>query len=101
MYLKLRHIVSLIGVSLQMASCTSNDPAEPGHSTEVTFATADLSRAVALSTLNTEGTSFAIYGDMRFMNSDHPTTVFDGTIVTYRNGNWSYKDTQYWYPKQR
>ena len=99
MFLKLRYIIILIALCGLMPSCTSDTPAESDEGAEVTFATAELSRAVAMSSLNTEGFSFAIYGDMKFMNSDQPVNVFGGNAVTYRSGKWTYNDTQYWFPK--
>ncbi|MDE6283636.1 MAG: fimbrillin family protein [Muribaculaceae bacterium] len=101
MYLKLRYIIILIALCGLMTSCTSDTTAEPdaGAEVEVTFVTADPSRAVALSGINTEGSTFAIYGDMKFMNSDRPVNVFGGNAVTYRSGKWTYEDTQYWFPQ--
>ncbi len=101
MYLKLRYIIILIALCGLMTSCTSDTTAEPdaGAAVEVTFVTADPSRAVALSGINTEGSSFAIYGDNKFMNSDHFMNVFCGDPVTYRSGKWTYNGTQYWFPK--
>lgn len=99
MSLKLKYIIILIALCGLMPSCVSDTPAEPDAVAEVTFVAADLSRAVAHSSLSTEGSSFVIYGDMKYMNSDHLINVFDGNAVTYSNGKWTYKNTQYWFPK--
>lgn len=99
MYLKpLYIIVVLIVAGCTMQSCTSYDWDAPVLGSEVTFEVADLSRASAISSINCEGSKFAVFSDMRYMNYDHLLTVFDGDIVTYLNGKWTYTNTQYWFP---
>lgn len=99
MYLKLLYTFFLIAATLVVSSCSSTEPAEPAEGAEVMFDVAGRSRASVISDINFEGSQFAVFGDMKIMNSDNPLTIFDGATVTFNNGNWTYNDTQYWYPQ--
>lgn len=94
------NILFLIGCLLCVASCSSDSPGEQetGKDVELQFDVVGESRADALADISFNGSQFAVYGDMKFMDNV-PITVFDHTAVTYNDGKWKYKDTQYWFPK--
>lgn len=87
-----------IFAACSVASCTHDAPdsEEVGTGTEMIFEVADESRASAVS--NSSFKEFALYGDMKFQDYVH-LTVFNKTVVSYKNGKWIYGDTQYWFPK--
>ena len=84
-----------------MCSCTSDDPYDDPYAAkgdEMILAVGELSRSSLTTNLNTQGSRFAIYGNMKFKDYD-PTLIFDKTIVSYNNNRWTYGETQYWFPQ--
>lgn len=97
---KLIYIFILSIAACLVTSCTDDAPGivDAGNDYELTFDVADRSRASVTGMLNFQGSEFAIYGDMKFKDNN-PQIIFNKTIVSYKNGQWGYDDTQYWYPK--
>lgn len=101
MYLNLRHIILLMSAGWLLSSCASDasDGWDIAQRSEMQFAVSSVSRASVATNINTLGSKFAIYGDMKFKDNDL-ITIFDNTIVKYGvNNQWGYSDTQYWFPK--
>lgn len=99
MHPKLLYIILLITAARLVSACSSHDPADITSDSEMAFVVSDdQSRAAVVSSLNSAGSEFAIYGDMKF--KDNPKLiVFDNAIVRYNNGNWVYDEPQYWFPQ--
>lgn len=97
MHFKTQHIFFFLAAGFLLSSCESEGPDATGS--ELTFAVSDGSRSTAISNLNTKGSTFAVWCDMKFKNNPK-LPVFDNTVVEYGNGKWSYSGvTQYWFPK--
>ena len=73
-----------------------------GEGVELSFATYGTTRASVTTDINTEGSRFAVCGDMinaESGNSDSKRIViFNNTEVGYDGSNWSYDETRYWFP---
>lgn len=85
-------------------SCTSDELGEEdiAQGSEVQFATSDISRASVTTETDVTGSTFAVYGDMKFMKEANPTPVviFNNTEVKYSSyDGWKYDgQKQYWFP---
>lgn len=82
---------------------TDVDPDPSTEALAMRFGTAAIgSRALLTNAdLQKSGAAFRVWGIYHATNDAalRPTTVFDGTAVTNDGaGNWSYDDTQYWFP---
>lgn len=98
---KLIYIFVLSFATFMLAACSEDDVpdvVDTAKGSELIFDVADQSRALATNVLSFNGSKFAIYGNMRFMDND-PIVIFNKTPVTYNNGKWRYGEVQYWFPK--
>ncbi|MDE5773439.1 MAG: fimbrillin family protein [Muribaculaceae bacterium] len=101
MYPKLKYFyfLSLAVAGMTISSCNSETP-DPDDSiigNVVNFDVYDITRAGETPAID----RFAVFGDRKFRDSDiNPNTIlFDGTVVEYKAGKWTYQGIQYWYPK--
>ena len=80
-------------------ACTSDSPdlASPEDYQEMKFVASEVSRSV-VSGINYEGSSFAIFGDMKY-SGDSPAEIFNNVEVKYDGSTWNYAGTQYWLPR--
>lgn len=81
------------------SSCVPDTPGseDADRGAELSFAASDLTRASVTTSLD----QFAVYGDMKLPGSNNatPFVMFNKTKVEYKNDNWFYDGTQYWFPK--
>ncbi|MDE6276770.1 MAG: fimbrillin family protein [Muribaculaceae bacterium] len=105
MYIKLSHILLLINIVCLLWSCERDAIDEkfdePGSEMQFVVSS-DRTRGSVTSTLETEGSRFALYGDKKSL-SDNQTrndvyTIFNNTPVSYTGNSWKYDTPQYWFP---
>lgn len=100
---KLTYVVFLSFIACLVSSCTSDTPdvVNTDNGRELSFIASGMSRASVISDINTPGSKFAVFGDMKFSGTADasPSIVFNKTEVAYIDNEWYYDDTQYWYPK--
>ncbi|MDE5607348.1 MAG: fimbrillin family protein [Muribaculaceae bacterium] len=87
----------IICCMLCVTSCSSDSVYEPesDKGVEMSFDMASESRATT-----TVLDEFSVYGEMKYQTgAADPIVIFDKTQVVNRDGVWSYKGTQYWFPK--
>lgn len=96
---KRTYLYLLFFVACLASSCTSDAPddVDVRKGSEVSFGVSDLTRTVTTD-INTPGSAFAVYGDMKEGNQADPSVLFDKTEVKYQNGRWDYEGAQYWFP---
>lgn len=103
MFNKHLHTYLLPFIACLVFSCVSDSPdyTAPDNETELTFTVAELSRASVTTGINTPGSKFAVYGDIKVSEASNadPTIIFNKTEVEYVGNTWSYDNTQYWFPK--
>ena len=101
---KPNHNIFLAFIALCFAaSCVSDPGVKPRENgVEVRFATSGLTRTAVTTDINTEGSRFAVYGDMKNLTSGNATSpvdvIFSMTEVLYSGSAWTYDRTQYWFP---
>lgn len=104
MFSKLRHINIILISGCLLASCTSDAPDIPKdpQGSEIHFTTIGGTRAAIASDLRTEGSKFALFGDMKLVSDNSSDIVlhelFNNTDVTFKGDKWSYDNLQYWFP---
>lgn len=104
MFSKRTYIFLLPFIACLVFSCSSDVPDNvvPEKGPELTFAVSDLTRASVTTEINSPGSKFVVYGEKKFIkgNADEESSIiFDKTEVEYVDGNWSYDNVQYWFPK--
>lgn len=94
---KLTYLYFLSFVVCLLSSCTSDTPdVDPGKGAEMYFDVSDQTRAAVTTSID----EFVVYGDIKSPTNETSNSVvmFNKTKVEYKNGSWSYDDTQYWIP---
>lgn len=71
-----------------------------GESGAIRFAGPAVTRAAIDGTadMQTEGSSFSVWGNYTDEEGSTPTSVFTAETVTYVSGMWGYEGTRYWLP---
>lgn len=84
-----------------LAACTSGttDGDGPADGCAVKFEAREASRASVITNTSLTANPFVVYADMtKTFGSGNAVSVFDGTVVSYTDGAWSYGTLQYWFP---
>lgn len=96
MYLKLTYL--LIAIALLASSCNSEPTDNTGFARgrELSFNVSDHTRVTVTKDFN----QFLVYGETKPEASGvtNPISIFNKTLVEYKNNIWTYDDTQYWIP---
>ncbi len=95
-----QHILNAVILILTAALCVSceSEPAKAG-SEAMRFAVSDVTRASLTDGSNITKAPFAVFGDMQLHGSSLLTVIHNGTVVRYDGREWTYSDTQYWFPQ--
>ena len=87
----------MVVAACAMQGCSSDSPdVKPAGDQEMKFVTSNDTRS-AVSNIAYAGSSFALFGDMKFADNN-PTVVFNNKAVTYNGNVWTYEGAQYWMP---
>lgn len=99
---KILYII-LLNACWLLSSCDGGEPEGGGKkpSSEMQFVVSELSRASVTANIDTEGSRFAVFGDMRFAGNTEksPSVLFDKDEVVYTGGRWICDNIRYWFPE--
>lgn len=74
---------------------------EPGSEMQFVVSS-EQARGSVTTTLETEGSRFALYGDKKFLSDSQERNslykIFDNTPVSFTGNSWIYDTPQYWFP---